>query len=84
MNLREDHFFNANDPEYLRKNPKARTMLSQWTRQNMPRECIECIFFKWITGDDGSIISGRCAAKPEIGIGEFEYGKVADGCPLRE
>ena len=52
-------------------------------KENPPTVCVECMLFDWIKSSDG-ITGGKCALDPSISQDEFEYGKLADGCPLRK
>lgn len=52
-------------------------------KENPPTVCVECLLFDWIMSPEG-ITGGKCALDPNISPDEFEYGKLADGCPLRK
>lgn len=52
-------------------------------KENPTTVCVECLLFDWIKSPDG-ITGGKCALDQSISPDEFEYGKLADGCPLRK
>ena len=77
-------FFMANDPKYLSCMPGVREELIKKEKRTMPDACVCCLFFKWLEGEDGKIIGGRCGARPDIDKDKFDYHKRAEGCPLEE
>ena len=77
-------FFNANDPKYLERNLKTKERLIEYEKSCKPDDCLCCIFFKWVFGEDHKVCGGQCAAKTEIAKELFLDGGIADGCPLME
>lgn len=77
--LTAENFFRANQVEYLKNNPEIMRKLIETEKKYELKDCFECIFFS-IKYDEGA----QCAVKPEIDQDAFEYGRIAEGCPLRE
>ena len=82
--LKLHDFYMAKSSFYLDAHPEVRQALIENEKEYPPKECVECMFFSWVFGEDKRIRGGTCAAKPEIEEDKFGYWKVAEGCPLRE
>lgn len=76
--------FLSNEESYASFNGDRMKVMIEKEKEYPARECVECIFFKWIFGEDKKISGGRCNADRTIRPEEFEYGKRAKGCPLDE
>lgn len=81
LKLTADDFYFANISEYLDRKPYVKNELIKSERESKPKDCLSCVFFKWIEAEN--FHAPNCALIGQIKGLEF-YDQRAEGCVLDE
>lgn len=73
-------YYKANQPEYMKENPEIRNALIRIQSNCKPRECVECMFFRW--NFKGEEMEAECSIGNITYVYDGIHGKRAAECPL--